>query len=218
MNAKISHLLKPIFLLAAGCYYSPTPKARGRESRSRAGERHLPVPDEMPETKSRGLGGRRLGTGTWGPFQGLLCPAAAARGAPWTRGGRHAPARPRKDAPDGEAWRKGELKGKKSGARRSQSDLVGLGKTLPRPRVPPVLASSLQDAVSVPAGAGEAEDPPFLPAGFVYCSYLWVLPQKIQFPRAGNCSRHLKINRAARAGDRRSKSDVSRRVIQRRAR
>lgn len=49
----------------------------------------------------------------------------------------------------------------------------------------------------------------------LYCCYLWVLPpQKIVFPRFDNCSRHFKINRAARAKDRRSKSDVSHCVIQ----
>lgn len=55
--------------------------------------------------------------------------------------------------------------------------------------------------------------PPFLTAEFiaVICG---CCPPKILFPRSGNCSRHLKINRAARAKDGRSKSDVSQRVIQ----
>lgn len=56
--------------------------------------------------------------------------------------------------------------------------------------------------------------PPLLQQEGLLLLFVGAAPPKIVFPRFDNCSRHFKINRAARAKDRRSKSDVSHCVIQ----
>lgn len=183
------HICLSLFSCQQLAVIIPRHQRRGGEGRSRAGERHLPVPRKMPETKKPARGR--------GDPPGAALPHGGRSGGFGDLQGEARSSRPQKDA----------LKGMKWDPCCSYS--TSNPEMLPYTRLPERVSPwKVTQKLFRPRRA-------WLPLCGFYHQGLFIAvlcgccPKKIQFPSSGNCWRHLKINRAARAGDRRSKSDVT---------